>query len=134
MGIPIWMKYHIFILLVTVGLWILVDKEARAHLATPYPYGALLICLCVAAIPLEQAWQYRHAIEEYGGQHDTDNFWLRVITMPKLMLLWVLLAGLISLKTRPHLSFSHHDKVGDSFSLFLCLDAIHRSFLWLESR
>ena len=121
MGMPIWMKYHIAVLLVTVALWILMDKEARAHLATPYPYGALLICLCVAAIPLEQAWQYRHAIEGYGGQNDTENFWLRVITMPKLMLLWVLLAGLISLKTRLTYPFHTMTKRETHFLCFFAL-------------
>ena len=121
MGIPIWMKYHIFILLVTVALWILMDKEARAHLATPYPYGALLICLCVAAIPLEQAWQYRHVIEGYGTSYDTENFWWRVIITPKLMLIAVLLAGLISLKTR--LTYPFHNMTKRETN-FLCLFAL----------
>ena len=122
MGMPIWMKYHIAILLVTVGLWILVDKEARAHLATPYPYWALFIFLCVAAIPLEQAWQYSHVVMGHGGgQHDTDNFWLRVITTPKLMLIAALLAGLISLKTRLTYPFHTMTKRETHFLCFFAL-------------
>ena len=122
MGIPIWMKYHIAVLLVTVGLWILVDKEARAHLATPYPYGALLICLCVAAIPLEQAWQYYNFIERFGKTtYDTENFWWRVITTPKLMLIAALLAGLISLKTRLIYPFHTMTKRETHFLCFFAL-------------
>ena len=122
MGIPIWMKYHIFILLVTVGLWVLMDKEARAHLVTPYPYWALLIFLCVAAIPLEQAWQYRYDIMGYGKfPHDTENFWWRVITMPKLMLLALLLAGVISLKTRLTYPFHTMTKRETHFLCFFAL-------------
>ena len=122
MGIPIWMKYHIFILLATVGLWVLMDKEARAHLATPYPYGALLICLCVAAIPLEQAWQYSHNIMGYGKfSYDTENFWWRVITTPRFMLLAVLLAGLVSLKTRLTYPFHNMTKRETNFLCFFAL-------------
>ena len=121
MGMPVWVKYQIAVLLVTVALWVLMDKEARAHLTTLYPYGALLICLCVAAIPLEQAWQYRHVIEGYGTSYDTENFWWRVIIMPKLMLLALLLAGLISLKTR--LTYPFHTMTKRETN-FLCLFAL----------
>ena len=119
MGIPVWIKYHIAVLLVTVGLWVLIDKEARAHLATPYPYWALLIFLCVAAVPLEQAWQYSHAIEEYSKipHWRKYNFWLKVIAMPKFMLLAVLLAGLVSLKTR--LTYPFHTMTKQE-THFLC--------------
>ena len=116
------MKYHIAVLLVTVALWILIDKEARAHLLTPYPYWALLICLCVAAIPLEQAWQYRYDIMGYGKfPHDNENFWWRVITMPKLMVLALLLAGVISLKTRLTYPFHTMTKRETHFLCFFAL-------------
>ena len=127
MGVPVWVKYQIALLLVTVGLWVLMDKEARAHLATPYPYGALLICLCIAAIPLEQAWQYNNLIEGYGktsygkSLHDTENFWWRVIIMPKFMLLALLLAGLISLKTRLTYPFHTMTKRETHFLCFFAL-------------
>ena len=122
MGMPVWVKYQIALLLVTVGLWVIMDKEARAHLATPYPYGALLIFVCVAAVPLEQAWQYSHAIERWGKSgHDDENFWLKVITKPKFMLFAVLFAGLISWKTRLTYPFHTMTKRETHFLCFFAL-------------
>ena len=122
MGVSLWAKYSIALLLATVGLWVLIDKEARAHLATPYPYGALLIFLCVAAIPLEQAWQNSHAIENHLRWWDRDeNVWSNVINKPKLMLLAVLLAGLVSWRTRLTYPFHHMTKRDTHF---LCLFAL----------
>ena len=120
MGVALWTKYSIALLLATVGLWVLMDKEARAHLLTPYPYAALLIFLCVAAIPLEQAWQYSHAIEAWGTG-DSHNFWWRVITTPKFMVLAVLLAGVISLKTRLTYPFHTMTKRETNFLCFFAL-------------
>ena len=122
MGVALWTKYSIVLLLATVALWVLMDKEARAHLTTPYPYGALLICLYVAAIPLEQAWQYSHVIEIYVQQKNEEpNVWHRVLLSPKLMLIAVLLAGLVSRRTR--LTYPFHDMTKRD-THFLCLFAL----------
>ena len=121
MGVALWAKYSIVLLLATVGLWVLIDKEARAHLATPYPYAALLIFVCVAAIPLEQAWQYSHAIENHLRWDRDENVWSNVIKAPKLMLLAVLLAGLVSWRTRLTYPFHHMNKRDTHF---LCLFAL----------
>ena len=122
MGVALWTKYSIVLLLATVGLWIIIDKEARAHLATPYPYAALLIFLCIAAIPLEHAWQYSHAIENVlQGKKEEENVWHNIIIAPKLMLLAVLLAGLVSLRTR--LTYPFHDMTKRD-THFLCLFAL----------
>ena len=123
MGVALWAKYSIVLLLATVALWTLMDKEARAHLATPYPYAALLIFVCIAAIPLEQAWQYSHAIESYlqWRRDEDDHVWSNVIKTPKLMLLAVLLAGLVSWRTRLTYPFHHMTKRDTHF---LCLFAL----------
>ena len=128
---PIWMKYsHRLYCWQRWGYGFVMDKEARAHLATPYPYGALLICLCVAAIPLEQAWQYSHDIMGYGKfSYDSRKFLVESHHHAEIhaacrVARWV---GLI--EDASHLSLSQYDKTRDKFPLLLCIDAIHRFFV-----
>ena len=122
MGFALWTKYSIVLLLATVGLWIIIDKEARDHLFTPYPYWALLICLCLAAIPLEQAWQYSDAIQRHAQRENTENnLWLRVLLTLELMLIAALLAGLLSKRTRFTYPFHNMTKRETNF---LCMFAL----------
>ncbi len=48
-GISLWAKYFVVVLAAPIGLFVLVDREARASLRTPGPYIAAAVALIVMA-------------------------------------------------------------------------------------
>ncbi len=49
LGIALWAKYFVVMLAVPLALFVLLDREARRHLATPGPYAAAVIALIIAS-------------------------------------------------------------------------------------
>ena len=52
LGIGCWTKISIGLLYGTVLAWTLIDREARQHYKTVYPYLALFLCLTIGAMPI----------------------------------------------------------------------------------
>ncbi len=48
-GLALWAKYFVFVLALPLGLFLLLDRDARRALATPGPYVAVFVALVVAA-------------------------------------------------------------------------------------
>src|SRR4030095_2438080 len=48
-GISLWAKYFVVVLIAPIGLFILIDPEARKCLKTPGPYVAAAVALVVMA-------------------------------------------------------------------------------------
>src|SRR5580704_15268767 len=57
-GLAVWAKYFVVVLALPLGLFLLIDREARQALRTPGPYLALLAALVVAAPHL--IWLAQH--------------------------------------------------------------------------
>jgi 4-amino-4-deoxy-L-arabinose transferase-like glycosyltransferase len=48
-GLALWAKYFVVVLVAPLGLFLLLDREARQALTTPGPYVAVLVAIAVAA-------------------------------------------------------------------------------------
>lgn len=48
LGLALWAKYFVVVLALPLGLFLLVDRQARAHWATPGPYVAAAVAIAVA--------------------------------------------------------------------------------------
>jgi len=48
-GAALWAKYFVFVLAAPLGLFLLLDRDARRHMATPGPYVAAAVALIVMA-------------------------------------------------------------------------------------
>ena len=52
LGMGCWTKISIGLLYSTLLVWTLIDREARQHYKTAYPYLAIILCLLIGAMPI----------------------------------------------------------------------------------
>ena len=124
MGVALWTKHSIVLLLATVALWVIVDKEARSHLLTPHPYFAALLCLMIGSGALWLAYDqwridYGHMIA--GWSHNEYSPLKHMVLATRWIFISALLAGLISWRTQLTYPFHQMERRQTNWILIVTL-------------
>ena len=123
LGIGLWTKISIGLLYGAILAWTLIDREARQHYKTPYPYLAFLVCLAIGAKPLYYGLLYWQNMAQYLVEkihHEADsNSITHIWNILLYMAAVAVLAGGISLRTRLCYPFASMTRRASHFLLFI---------------
>ena len=126
LGMGCWTKFSIGLLYGTLLVWTLIDRDARQHYKTVYPYLAIVLCLLIGAKPIYYGFYHWADTARYvvaaaksaGGGYDGD-FPFAVMFL-SMMGVAVLARG-ISLQTRLMYPFARLTRRDSFFLLFVTL-------------
>jgi 4-amino-4-deoxy-L-arabinose transferase-like glycosyltransferase len=101
LGCAFWAKYFVVVLVLPLALFMLIDPQARRHLATPGPYAAAAIGLAIVAPHLVWLFQNDWLPLYYVEARAKAGGWLGHLTHPSLFaaaqLFWLTPALVIAL-------------------------------------
>ena len=123
LGMGCWTKISIGLLYCTLLAWTLIDRDARLHYKTVYPYLAIILCLLIGAKPIYYGFYYwagtAHEVLSRASRLRVFDPPIDIVVTLASMVGVAIVARGISLRTRLMYPFDSMTRRGSFFLLVL---------------
>ena len=122
-GMGLWTKFSIGLLYCTLLVWTLIDRDARQHYKTIYPYLAIGLCLLIGGMPLYYGFYHWSDVARYvldrASQVGYFDRKINILVILASMVGVAIVAKGVSLRTRLCYPFTRLTPSNSFFLLFV---------------